>query len=208
MYQEAAELDRAHEQTQVAQRALVTAVTRLLLPIARLLLRHGMPFQAFAQIGKRAYLQAVADDFKLQGKRQTKARIALLTGMTRPDVRDLLHDMAEDEFPPPERWNRAAAVLQGWADDPEFHNRKGQPAPLTYKGSDAEFAALVRKYGADIPMRAVLDELRRVECAELCDDGNVHLLKTVIEPEAGSLPAIHALGIKGADEVTRLTENI
>jgi hypothetical protein len=53
-------------------------------------------------------------------------------------------------------------VVDGWRVDREFLNHAGKPRILPISGARRSFARLVRKYGGDIPHRAVLEELRRL----------------------------------------------
>lgn len=153
-----------------AREALAKMVYRMLVPVSRLFLRTGLSYQVFSSIAKRAFVQAGEEHFQIEGKRQTKARLALITGLTRPDVRHLVESPSPTPLEDPEQWNRALNVLHGWRTDAEFMDNNGQPRELSYSGDSPEFAVLVRKYGADIPMRTILDELRDKNAARLSSD--------------------------------------
>ena len=69
-----------------ATQTLSISVQKLLKPLFRLLLRYGIPYQAFAELAKQSYVAVAEEDFTLQGRKQTQSRIALLTGLTRKEV--------------------------------------------------------------------------------------------------------------------------
>jgi hypothetical protein len=52
-------------------------------------------------------------------------------------------------------------VIEGWRTDRRF-GKPGHPKLLKISGPSVSFAGLARKYGGDVPHRAVLDELRRI----------------------------------------------
>ena len=171
------------------------AVLRILRRLARLLLRHGVPFDAFVELAKRAYVDTAMNDFALPGRKPSASRAAVLTGLTRKEVQRLSTQAADPESPVPAFYNRASRVVAGWVRDREFSDANAAPRALPFDGK-ASFSELVRRYSGDVPPRAVLDELLRVGMAERRDDGRIHLLNRSFVPQ-GEDPA--ALRILGAD---------
>jgi hypothetical protein len=156
--------------------ALSAAVVRLLTPLVRVLLRHGMAFADFAELAKRTYVQVADKDFALPGKRQTDSRISVLTGLTRKDVARLQADnVASDAALAAER-NRAARVLNAWVLKRKAED--GTPALLTMD----QFAELVKEASGDMPARAVLDELLAAEAVRM-DEGLLRLLTQDYRPQ-------------------------
>ena len=70
--------------------AVNAALMRLLRPLVRLLLRYHVPFSAFEELAKHAYVQAAMDDFALPGRKPTISRASIRTGLTRKDVQRLV----------------------------------------------------------------------------------------------------------------------
>lgn len=205
-YVDPEKLQARHDDANEAQGLLARALQRMLVPIVRLLLQHGMPFQAFARISKRVYVQVAREDFRLPHKPASKSRIALLTGLTRPDVTQIMKE--EEHEPTPERWNRASSVLEGWVADKEYRVRKGVARVLGTRGVGSEFEKLVRKYGGDVPKGAMLDELIRAGCVELDADGNAHMISRYFIPEFGSSEMLDFLGSAGNHLLSTLEHNI
>jgi hypothetical protein len=135
------------------------ALQRLLTELAYVLLPRGMTPKRFAELAKSAFVHAAADISKTRSGRVNHSRIAAQTGLTRADVKRLLGYKTFD----PGRVGKAALekVIDGWRTDREFVTKAGRTRVLKISGPRRSFARLVRKYGGDVPHRAVLDELLR-----------------------------------------------
>jgi hypothetical protein len=102
----------------------------------------------------------------------------------------------------------ARRTLSGWFSDPRFLNTLGEPAILPIFGSRRSFEKLVSKYGAGIPVRAMLDELVQIGAAECISDQRVKV-KTRVPISVGLTPsAIEAAGQHCKDLLSTLTKNI
>ncbi|MEP6876672.1 MAG: DUF6502 family protein [Burkholderiales bacterium] len=58
-------------------KALNFALMKLLRPLMRLLLRHSLPFSAFEELAKRAYLDVAMNDFAIPGKKPSISRASI-----------------------------------------------------------------------------------------------------------------------------------
>ncbi len=192
----------------VAQRALNTAVLKLLRPLCRLLLRHHVPFSAFEELAKHVYVQTAMQDFGIPGKKPTLSRASILTGLTRKDVQRIAAETEPLTAAIDEGYNRAARVLTGWARDAEFHDAAGQPAPLAVHDDGISFSMLVRRYSGDMPVRAVLDELLRVGAVRQRGDDHVELVTAAYVPKAGQAEKFGILGTDVADLITTIDHNV
>jgi hypothetical protein len=152
-----------------------TAVLKeLLVELAFALLPRGMTPRRFGQLARFAFVHAATERSRLRNGRINYSRVAAQTGLSRADVKRFLRTDAFDFRPvanaPTER------VVNGWQTDRLFANKSGRRKGLRITGPGASFASLVRKYGGDVPHRAVLDELRRIDA--VTDDGKRVWLKT------------------------------
>jgi hypothetical protein len=148
----------------------------LLTELALTLLPRGMTPRLFAALARTAFVQAASDMSKLRNGRVNHSRVAAQTGLTRADVKRLLESNA---FASTNRGQAAVErVVDGWRADSEFLNDVGKPRRLPISGARRSFARLVRKYGGDVPHRAVLDELRRLDAVSDAG-GNVRLRKSL-----------------------------
>ena len=153
---------------------LQRALYRILRPLARLLLRNGIPFAEFAELMKRAYVDAALEDFSDKRKKPTDSRAAVMTGLTRKEVKKQREIVAGEQSAGSSvrRENRASRVVSGWVHDPDFQASDGEPAQLSFDGA-LGFSELVRRYSGDMTPRAVLEELVRV--GVVADDGSGNL---------------------------------
>jgi Family of unknown function (DUF6502) len=138
----------------------VEVLQELLTELAFVLLPRGMTPKRFNEMVRAAFVQVAADISRLRNGKVNQSRVAAQTGLSRADVKKLLRHQvlswAHRSQTPVER------VIEGWRTDPEFATRPGKPRRLSVSGSRYSFAQLVRKYGGDVPARAVLEELRRI----------------------------------------------
>ena len=65
---------------------LAAACRRLMRPIARLLIRGGVPFKDFVDLAKEAYVEVAGNDYGIRGRQTNTARVAILTGLSRKEV--------------------------------------------------------------------------------------------------------------------------
>jgi hypothetical protein len=188
--------------------ALVAAIFRILRPLVRLLLRHGIPFGVMADVVKQVYVDVAFEDFGLPGRKQTTSRVSILTGLSRKEVARLRRLNVWDDDEAVQQYHRAARVMSAWVREPEFHDASGQPAPLPVEGDRASFAVLVRRYSGDMPVRAILDELARVRAVERLEDGRIRLLARSYVPVAGEVEKLSILGTDVADLIATIDWNL
>jgi hypothetical protein len=188
-------------------KALVAAVTTLLRPLVRLLLRNGIPYRTFADTAKRVYVDVATEEFGIPGRKQSKSRVSVLTGLSRKEVLRVRRLPSADDLGAVERYNRAARVVAGWVRDARFRSRSGTPLDLAFEGGGS-FQELVRSYSGDAPARAVLDELLRVGAVERTPEGNVRLLARSYVPKTGDVEKIGILGVDTADLIATIDHNL
>lgn len=154
--------------------ALRQALEGVLRPLVRVLIRSGVSFAEFAEVAKRLFVELAMRDMQIPGRKASVSRAAVLTGLSRKEVQRTLRE-SESQQAPGEQRNRAARVIEGWLNDPRFLDRDGRPRVLPATGDETSFAELVQQYGADVPPRAILDELVRVGAASVDAEGRVVL---------------------------------
>jgi hypothetical protein len=165
------------------QRQILGAFLVVLKPVARILLRYGIGFREFSEIAKTAFVDVASSDFGLRGRPTNISRVAVMTGLTRKEVRRLRDKIADGKdtiiVKPTPMWD----ILHYWHADPEFLNSAGRPAKLPFTGESGSFSSLVRRYGGDIPPGAMRTELKRVGAIEQVEDGRLAALKRTFRPE-------------------------
>jgi hypothetical protein len=143
------------------EQAALTSFRLLMRPIATLMLRCGVTWKELAELMKLVYVQAAAEEYGKYGRPTNTSRIAILTGLSRREVKRVRDLLATTGPAPLEKINFASRVLSGWFQDPEFVDGKGKPRLLPVEGKRS-FEALMRRYAPDIPLTAMLKELEQV----------------------------------------------
>ena len=189
-------------------KAIGAAITNLLRPLVMFLLRNGVPYQTFADIAKRVYVDLATEKFDIPGRKQSKSRVAILTGLSRREVLRVKRLPAQDDLGALDRINRAARVISGWVRDRRFSDESGQPTDLPFDGGNVCFLQLVKSYSGDAPARAVLDELMRVGVVERTPDGRIRLLERSYIPKTREIDKIGILGSDTAYLIGTIDHNI
>jgi hypothetical protein len=190
------------------EQALSAAVLRILRALVRILLRYGMPFDGFIELAKRIYIEVATKEFEIPGRKQSISRISTLTGIYRREVSRVMELPPIDDADITARHNRAARVIGGWLQDPDYANADGQARVLELAGDSPSFTHLVRKYSGDIPPRAILDELIRVGAVDQDKDGNIYLLSRAYVPQHGEADMIGILGTDVTDFISTIDHNL
>lgn len=174
--------------------ALTVAILRVLKPLVRMLLRHGVSHRTFSDLAKWVYVEVASSEFSLETRKQSTSRVAVLTGLTRKEVSRLREQAQPDVRLQGEQYNRAARIIGAWLRDPDFRTKAGKPAVLGLHDNAAGFSELVRRYSGDMPVRALLDELLRVGAVEVDNQGRVKLLSRGYVPHGDTAEKLHILG--------------
>jgi hypothetical protein len=159
------------------QRRILDALLLALRPIARALLRAGVGYREFDEIAKTAFVDIATRDYGLRGRPTNISRVAVMTGLTRKEVRRLRDKSAAGQGATVIRTTPMAMILHKWYTENEFLAPSGGPADLNFDGPGATFTGLVKKYGGDIPPGAMRTELRRIKAIEDTESGKLRVLK-------------------------------
>src|SRR5262245_8683970 len=198
-------MERAHDRV---NEALAQAMLRILHALARVLLRHGMPLRTFVDLAKRAYVNIALREFGIPGRSPSISRAALLTGLTRKEVQRLANAPEELAGEGYVSHSRAARVVAAWVRDAEFRAADGEPHELEVDGDAGTFAALVRRYGGDVPPRALLDELLRVGAVVRTAEGRLKLNSRVYLPRASEVSKLMILGADVSFLINTIDHNL
>lgn len=196
--------------SEITQKALSRALYKVLRPMVRLLLRHGVSYKSFSDIARHVFVDCAESDFALPGRKPSNSRTAVLTGINRKDIaklKDRQHPLSGDGIESP---NPAARVVNAWINDERFHDGAGNPKPLAIDESpngDANFTLLAREYSSDVPVRALLDELSRISAISKTPD-RVQLLVAGYVPLADMEESLRIFGTAAADILNTMDHNI
>lgn len=157
---------------------MLDRVLRVVRPLVRLLLRHGVTYPAFASALKRVFVDAAHAELDARGMVHTDSAVTLLSGVHRRDVRQLTRGAATTPGTPAPTFGLAAEVVARWMSDPAVEDR------ALPRNGPAGFDALVAAVSSDVRPRAVLDELLRLGVVHEDDEG-VHLCQAGFAPRRG-----------------------
>jgi hypothetical protein len=188
------------------------ACLRLLRPLARIVLRHGLSTYDFSRIANIAFVQAAQDILREQGKAASFSRVSTITGLHRHVVSGIVKslegtrlEMATDKD---YQRNRLARVLAGWFESPDYTDSDGRPLVLPIDGPAPSFAELVRSFSGDIYPTIILDELLRVGAVRTLKDGSVRAVARRYTLGGADPSALNHLGIAARDLLSTLEYNI
>lgn len=189
-----------------ATQALRGAVYRLLRPLARVMLRHGMAYGSFAELARKAFVEESLDQLRRSGKRSSISGVAAMTGLTRKEAARLASFDIEAGNASDQRYNRAVRVITAWAIDPRFVDKKGRPRVLAAEGKNS-FATLVKEYSGDVPPAAMLATLE--SSGTVCSEKKgVRLLDRAYLPTQTPIASLNILGTDVAEIITSIDHNL
>ncbi len=160
------------------------AVRRLLRPLARLMIRHGITLPSVVELLKQVMVEVAIQDFPVEGKRTTDSRVSVITGVHRKDVKRF----REQDFrcnDVPKKVSLGMQLVNTWMTEPRWLDAEGRPRVLPRlpdASGKPDFETLANSISSDVRPRAILDELVRVGVVEE-RDGQVMLRTEAFVPK-------------------------
>jgi hypothetical protein len=184
------------------------ALSLMLKPLARLLIAQGVTHAEFSETAKEVYVETALRHFESEG-RVNKSRIAILTGLTRKEVKNVIDRTLEAGYQP-KTYSRPERVLTGWYSDPKFQGPYGIPLELPYEASgddEPSFVELVRQYSGDMAPRQMLNQL--TEAGSVVEvDGRYKAVRRIFKHSTLSPSLIKRLGEVGYRVFSTAAKNI
>ena len=156
---------------------ILSAFQLVFRPIVKIFLRYGISFSEFAETAKLAFVDVSSSEFGIRGRPTNISRVAVMTGLTRKEVRRLRNKLDNDDDGLEVKSTPISKVLSGWHSQQEFLEENGQPAALVFAGTENSFTELVKKFGGDVPPGAMRTELKRVGSVEEDPDGRLRVVR-------------------------------
>ncbi len=190
-----------------AQTAFLSAVSKLIKPLVKLLPKFGIDYGTFTEVIRKAYVDAVFEELQDSGKRQTVSSVSAITGLTRKEVKRLKELDMPDLEETHQRWNRCTRVISGWRNDPRFQNKEGEVQALPIDGDEISFTSLVKSYSGDIPPTTMLSVLQAANSVKY-ENGFVELLQHAYLPQTDSAENIDMLGSDVSELISTIGHNL
>jgi len=165
-----------------SKNVVLLALLKALRPVARFLMKSGIGYREFSEIGKSAFVDVATSDYGLRGRPTNISRVAVMTGLTRKEVRRLRDKISSGNQVDMQRVIPPAEIIEKWHSDSEFLDSTGRPKTLDFAGPSPSFSALVKKYGGDIPPGAMRTELKRVGAVTDDDSGRLTVQMKFFRP--------------------------
>jgi hypothetical protein len=187
--------------------ATIAALKRVVDPLVDLMFDAGVTVREFSQIVRERAVRTAARRVCKESGRDSKSRVAIITGLPRSEVARILES---DDVSPTRRLGEhpARKVLAGWFDNPRFLAANGEPAVLPIFGKRRSFEQLVSMHSAGIPVRAMLDELTRIDAVERLEDQRVRAKSRIPILTGMTTGAIAVIGERTRDLLDTLTNNL
>lgn len=144
------------------QKAIRPVLMALMRPVAAMLLRFGVTYQEFTSVCKSAFVQVATEQFGVRGRPTNISRVALMTGLTRKEVRRVRESQLQPTSSIAQMPSLPAAVLSAWHTDPRYSASLGSPKPLMWDSGPHSFADLVRDFAGTFSAHTMRAELLRV----------------------------------------------
>ena len=172
------------------------ALRMMLKPLVKLLVSQGVSHGDFSEAAKDVFVEVAIRHFDKSSK-VNQSRIAILTGLTRKEVKNVI-DRAMSAEQHAKNFSRPSRVLAGWHSDPQFLGPYGVPLEIPYEssvdGGTPSFVDLVRTYSGDMAPRPMLKELMRIGAVVESENKNFKVMRRDFIPEALSAELVERLG--------------
>ena len=184
------------------------ALSLMFKPLIRLLIAQGVTHAEFSETAKEVYVETALRHFETDGK-VNKSRVAILTGLTRKEVKNVIDRALMTDFKE-KTYSRPARVLTGWYSDPIFQGPYGIPLELPYENTEEDmpsFTQLVRRYSGDMAPRQMLNQL--LESGSVVEiDGRYKAINRAYTHSQLSESSIRRLGDVGYRVFSTAAKNI
>jgi len=189
--------------------ALGVMCRRVLHPLVRMLVRFGVSAGELKAIVDSVYAHAASDYLAEQGERVTYSKLAVITGINRAFLPEILAN-PQDEFHPRSntQLHRAARVLNGWHDDKLFQTTLGDPAVLPIDGERRSFRQLVELYSGGVYHHTMLSELERVGAIRLIGGDRVRAIRRTPVSAGANHESVLTTGEMAGDLLNTLEHNL
>ena len=191
--------------------ALVRAQRKLLRPLVKLMLSHGITYPYLSDLLKGLFVEVAERDFRLDAKSPTDSRVSLVSGVHRKDVSRLRGLLDSAELVEPSVVPRGAQLVAHWMGNPKYLLEDGSPRPLARlvsEGGELSFEALVTSVNSDIRSRVVLDEWLNLGVVHLDEGGRVCLNTAAFVPTRGADEKAFYLGHNLHDHAAAAVHNM
>jgi len=187
--------------------ATIGTLISVLDPLLELMLDAGVTVQELNKTVRERAVRAATRRVKKETGRESKSRVAIITGLPRSEVTRIL-SCRDSQTAVKKSQHPARRVLAAWYDSPQFGTPSGEPAILSIFGKKRSFERLVDQYGGGIPVRAMLDELTQMNAIEQLPGQKLRVRARIPILTGLNSRSIAALGERTRDLLETLIRNL
>lgn len=186
--------------------AALETLSRLLEPLLKLMFDSRVTVREFTQLLRKLAVQQANLQISRDTGQSNKSRVSILTGMPRSEVTRLLKKRSSSNSSEPIQ-HPTRKLLSAWFDDSAYLTKEGDPAILPAFGRRRSFERLVEKYGGGVPVRAMLDELTRINAIEWLDGQRIRPRNRIPTITGLTASSILMMGERGRNLLDTLLAN-
>jgi hypothetical protein len=185
-------------------------VLELLERAARILLEQQRGHGDMVGLSKLAIVRAAATRAREAGDRHPSvARLMLETGIASAEVKAMRDNPTEGPPPMQSGQSRAERVLRGWWEDARFHDERGRPAILPFRGAMPSIVTLVKHHsGSQLRARLVVRELLKAHAIEEVKDGRYRAVRKTCANVQWNAMSVRNIGFELARHFDGLFHNL
>jgi len=187
--------------------ATIGVLKNVIDPLVDLMFDASVTVHEFCQLARERAVRTAARRVAKESGRESKSRVAIVTGLPRSEVARLLKS---DDVSLRTRLGQhpARRVLAAWFDNPRFLATNGEPAVLPIFGKRRSFEQLVATHSRGTPVRAMLDELTQIDAVEVLADQRVRAKSRIPVLTGLTTRSVVMIGERTRDLLDTLKSNL
>jgi hypothetical protein len=181
----------------------------MLQPLARWLVRSGIPYASFAPALKSVFVEAARQELQTAGAKVTDSSLSVLSGVHRRDIREFAR--TPRGLPQPKTPSVASQAFTRWLTHPQYRDAANRPAVLPRLGAAPSFEALAREVSSDVHPRTLLAEMQRAGLVRLegeLEGERVYLQAQAFVPENDFAENAELFAANVADHIAAAAHNL
>jgi hypothetical protein len=152
-----------------------TALQKLMEPLAGFARDCGLSVNEVILLLQEGAVRSAARQQYQKERRTNISGIAAMTGISRAKASRILREDCSAAAELHDRYlSPINRILKAWYSDPKYLTAEREPAELKLYGRGLTFESLVNQYGRGLPVRAILDELTRIDAIDLRASQGIH----------------------------------
>jgi Family of unknown function (DUF6502) len=177
--------------------------------IAVVAMESGFSIRSLDRHLRIALVKAARDQQSAEAPRVSVSGISLATGIPRRHVADILSSsLAGEATYGNKSENVANRILRNWHENQRFMDVYGRPMDLPIFGKGASFESLAKKYARSAPVRALVDELVRIQAVEILPNQRIRAKTKVAVFRGMNIGTLESLYQRTTELISTIAHNV